>query len=195
METESSLNAVLAQVRGLSREGRTRERERVLREALGHFPDSAEVPLQLAAVYLEDRHEEARRLLSVAVDLAPDDPAVLTRVGSMLLVLDDVETARNYAKRAVAAAPPDFELAADLAHLVGRLAWLKGNYGLAEEALGAAFDDDPRAVGHGRALSEFLASQGRVEEAQSIVERALEHRPSDEALLGLRDRLLAEGQR
>jgi hypothetical protein len=184
------LDDVLMGAVALSREGRAVDSERLLRSALEEFPQSTEVRLQIAAKCLGDRPEEAEAFVAAAVALAPDDPFVLVRAGSMLIVLDKIELARVYAKRAVAAAPSDFAFFPDLAHLVGRLAWLKGSYALAEESLRAAFDDEPGAIGHARVLANYLLSQGRTTEAHDVVARGLEHRPGDDDLRELRDRLL-----
>jgi len=67
--------------------------------------------------------------------------------------------AAAYAKRALAAATPDFAFAPTLAHLVGRLAWIRGNYALAENALRSAFDDEPDAIGHARVLTNTSSAR------------------------------------
>jgi hypothetical protein len=78
---------------------------------------------------------------------------------------------------------PDFAFAANLAHLVGRLAWDAGNHAFAEKALRAAFDGEPATVAFSRTASPPRGAPPR--------RRTSSHRPGDEMLLELRDRLVA----
>ncbi len=163
----------------LMRKGRYRESELVLREALRRFPADPEVMLRLAATLLETAPGEAGEHVKRAVWLDPEDPYKLTRAGSLLFFLGEMEAARDCLRRAQSLAPPDFVFAADLKHLAGKLAIFDADYLAAEALLRAAFEEQPREVGHGEALARLLIDLGRPVEAVEVADAVLRHRPDD----------------
>jgi predicted Zn-dependent protease len=76
--------------------------------------------------------------------------------------------------------------------LGGKLARLEGQRELAERCLGEAFRREPGIHGHGKEYAELLAEVGRLDEALSVIARALEHRPGDPYLVELLDKIEAD---
>lgn len=184
------IQQLLEKSSALAREGLHKENESLLREALQRFPNEPELCIRTALAIIEDSPEEAKELIRRTVTITPDDPWNLTRCASVMFYLEEFEQARSYVRRASENAPEDFEFAAGLAHLGGRLAAQQGNDAFAEELLIAAFEEEPESVPHGRVLAEFLAARGRLVEALEILSEAQHHLPDDESLKGLRAELL-----
>jgi predicted Zn-dependent protease len=185
---------VLVRARALRSEGLDEESERVLRAALSRFPDDPEIHLETAVAILVSAPGEAAELIRRAIQLAPDDPWKLTRSASLMIGLAEYDDARAFVKRALKLRPTDFEYAANLLHLIGVLAWQKGNDELAQSSLETAFEDEPQTPAHGRVLAEFYASQGRPVDALRVLAEARRHRPDEPSLKQLEARLLAKFQ-
>jgi tetratricopeptide (TPR) repeat protein len=150
------------------------ENAELLREAVSRFPDDAELHLlAAAAARAVGSDEEAEGLTRRAGRLAWDDPHRLTWAASQILDAGDVEEAQRWAARVYELAPDDFEMAADLTHLVGRLALAQGRAQEGEEMLRTAFELDPDTRAHGRVLAELLEESGRGDEAAEIRADAL----------------------
>jgi tetratricopeptide (TPR) repeat protein len=155
--------------RALVAEDRLGENAELLREAVGRFPDDAEVHLLAAAAEQAVGSEsEAEQLTRRAGQLAWDDPHRLTWAASQLLDTGDVDEAQRWVGRVYELVPENFEMAADLTHLVGRLALARGREEEGERMLRLAFELDPDTRAHGRLLAELLEGSGRTEEAVDI---------------------------
>jgi tetratricopeptide (TPR) repeat protein len=163
------------------------ENAELLREAVGRFPEDAEVHLlAAAAVRAVGSPEEGERLTRRAGELAWDDPHRLTWATSQMLDIGEVDEAQAWIRRIHEIVPDDFEMAADLAHLVGRLAWARGRLPEAEQMLRAAYELDPDTAAHGRLLEQFLQRTGvRLREALQAL------RAGEGNVYDVRDALLA----
>ncbi len=64
-----------------------------------------------------------------------------------------------------------------------------------EQMLREAFEADPEMVGHGQALAGLLEQRGRHAEALEVIDEGLRHRPGDEALTEMRERVLGRESR
>jgi tetratricopeptide (TPR) repeat protein len=159
------------------------ENAELLREAVGRFPDDAEVHLLAgAATRAVGSHEEAERLTRRGGELAWDDPHRLTWAASQILDQGDVDEAQRWVGRVYELAPEDFEFAAELIHLVGRLALARGREDDAEKALRMAFELDTDTRAHGRVFAALLERLGRIDEALDVLKRAVRARPDDQQL-------------
>lgn len=178
----------------LARAGHDEESEGLVRAGLVRFPGAAEVHLHAGAA-AADRGEsaEAKRLALRAVELAPEDPRVLTRAALLTFDLDEFGPAEKWSRQAANIAPDDFVLAANIAHLAGKLLYVYGKDEGAEEMLRMAFEDDPEMRGHGQMLAMLLEKRGRNTEALEVIAEALGHRPGDQELEAARERILAKG--
>jgi tetratricopeptide (TPR) repeat protein len=167
--TSPHVKEIAAQSRELVAADRLAENAELLREAVTRFPDDAELHLLAgAAARAVGSHQEGERLTRRGGELAWDDPHRLTWAASQLLDAGDFDEAQRWIGRVYELAPDDFEFAADLIHLVGRLAMARGRDEDAEKALRMAFELDPDTRAHGRVLAELLERSGREEEAVEI---------------------------
>jgi tetratricopeptide (TPR) repeat protein len=167
--TSPHVKEVADRSRELVAADRLDENAELLREAVTRFPDDAELHLlAAAAVGAVGSHAEAGHLTRRAGELAWDDPHRLTWAASQMLDAGDLDEAQAWIRRVYELAPDDFELAADLAHLVGRLALVRGRQDEAEKMLRTAFELDPDTPAHGRLLAELLEQGGRSAEALEI---------------------------
>jgi Flp pilus assembly protein TadD len=145
------------------------ENAELLREAVTRFPDDAELHLLAgAAVRAVESHEEGERLTRRGGELAWDDPHRLTWAASQILDQGDVDQAQAWIARVYELAPDDFDWAADLTHLVGRLALARDREDEAERMFRMAYELDPDTPAHGRLLAELLEQTGRIDEAVQI---------------------------
>ena len=178
----SMLEQVLERSRELARAGLHAEDLALLRDALDEYPGEPEVALRAAVAYYGEDDAEAQRLARRAATLGPEDPVVLTRAASVMLDLGRTDEALELTGRARDHADHDFPLLADLVHLAGRIALVRGEYEKAESPLRVAFENQPESFGHGQYLATLLESQGRAEEALEVVEESLRHWPDDPQL-------------
>ena len=187
--------AVLRRSDLLLAEERVDENALFLSDAARQFPEDADIQLRAAAALFDTSPTEAAQCVRRAADAAPTDANQLTRCGLLAFDLRDYKAAKEYAIRVRDLEPDgDFELAASLVHLTGKLARVAGQADMAEQALRLAFEKDPEMAGHGRVLAAFLAEEGRVTEALDVVAEALRHRPNDTVLVELEEQLRAEGE-
>jgi tetratricopeptide (TPR) repeat protein len=189
---ERRVRRAIERARELGDQGRDDEAARVLREAVAEHPDNAELRLLLAIELTEAAPEESVRELERAAELADDDPETLFRVASALRGMGAIKPSAAALRRVTEQTDEHFVFAADMAHLGGLLARDVGDDARAEPLLRAAFEAEPEMRGHGRWLAGLLIDHERYDEALDVVQAALEHRPGDEDLIGLRDWLLSE---
>lgn len=167
--TSPHVKEVAARSRELVAEDRLDENAELLREAVRRFPDDAELHLLAgAAARAVGSHDEGERLTRRGGELAWDDPHRLTWAASQILDHGDVDQAQAWIRRVYELAPDDFDWAADLTHLVGRLALARGREDEAERMFRMAYELDPDTPSHGRLLAELLEQTGRLDEAVEI---------------------------
>jgi TolB-like protein/tetratricopeptide (TPR) repeat protein len=131
--------------------------------------------INLAGAYLrgaerEQAYAEARRLIEQALAMAPDLPNVHSIRGQVLELLDfDYMGALAESRRALALAPGD---GVAMSFLAGRLATV-GELPQATELRRQAIATDPLRTDWYHSLAVYLTAQGRLEEAEQAVQRAL----------------------
>jgi len=150
-----SLDETLTRSIELTRAGRHKEHLALIREALLLYPGELEVVIRAAGAQVVEAPEEAARLASEAVNLAPEDPATLTRAASVMFSVEQLEEARHLFSRATRTADDDFVLAFDLAYLGAQLAFAYGDDEKAEELCSPSRSRISR-----RALATALLSPG-----------------------------------
>ena len=114
--------------------------ERDLRTILARDPDNATV-LNALGYTLADRttrFEEALQLITRALELRPDEPAILDSMGWIMFRTGRYDEALSYLRRAYTEFP-DPEVAAHL----GEVLWVSGDTGAAREVWRAALKRDP----------------------------------------------------
>jgi tetratricopeptide (TPR) repeat protein len=114
--------------------------ERDLRDILSREPNHATAlnALGYTLANRTDRHEEALKLISRALELQPGEPAILDSMGWVLFRLQRYEEALHYLTRAYAEFP-DPEVAAHL----GEVMWTLGDTDGALTVWRAAYASDP----------------------------------------------------
>ena len=171
---------------------RHEENEALMRAAVERYPEDADLAIFAAIAALARDPEGAKTRVRRAAALAPEDPGVLTRCASLMVSLDEFDDAENYAHRAFRSAPEDFVLMTDLVYLLGRVAFARGDHARAEKLLTVAFEEEPNAIGHGAWLAQLRRAMGKPTDALEVIDLALGHRPSDQALHSLRNDILEE---
>jgi tetratricopeptide (TPR) repeat protein len=111
-----------------------------LRAIIARDPDNATAlnALGYSLANRTDRHSEAYELISRALALSPDEPAILDSMGWVLYRQGRYEEALDYLTRAYAAFP-DPEVAAHL----GEVLWVSGKTGAASTVWQGALRKDP----------------------------------------------------
>ena len=96
--------------------------EQDLRQILSNDPDNATAlnALGYSLAILTDRLNEARALVSKALQLRPDDPAIQDSYGWIAYRLGDLALAENYLSKAFSQSK-DHEIAAHLGEVLWRL--------------------------------------------------------------------------
>ncbi|WNZ55414.1 tetratricopeptide repeat protein [Microbulbifer sp. MKSA007] len=104
--------------------GNAQQFEKDLRNLLERNPDNATVLNALGYKLIEDksRHTEAYQLISRALELEPEDPAIIDSMGWIEYRLGNHEAAEKYLRQAMEKLP-DHEIAAHL----GEVLWVQGN--------------------------------------------------------------------
>ena len=152
-----------------------REAYEFLQGAVEEFPENPKIRLLYATLLLEFRPDEVATETAKAVELDPDDPAVLVRAANLMIGAAEVEAARAYVTRARELAAPDFVLMGGLLHYEGVLAAHDGHDDLAEEKFRSALQSDPGDASEARHLALFLARRDRLSDAVSVLDEALRH--------------------
>ena len=186
---QRQLAASIVRGRRLFSSGREQETFDFLERAVKQFPEDAEIRWLYAAILLAFRPDDVAEQATKAVALAPNDPSILVRAGSLLLNLGEVEEARSCAARANQLAQPNFVLMSELANLDGCLAALYGEDDVAEEKLRAAVESDPSSSPFAIDLAKFLVRGNRREDAMAVVHEALRHVKDKECLEHLRQEI------
>ena len=117
--------------------------ERDLRSILAADPDHADALNALGYTLADqtNRYEEAFELISRALELKPENAAVLDSMGWVQYRLGNLEAALNYLRRA-AARDDDSEIAAHL----GEVLWVTGRRDEAIQVFRDALDRDPESL-------------------------------------------------
>jgi Flp pilus assembly protein TadD len=163
-----------------------------LQKAVKEFPDDPEIRLLYATILLAFQTDKVVAEVAKAVELGPDNPAILARAAGLMIGREEIEAARSYAVRARELVPPDFALMAGLENTEGSLAYFDGDYVRAEEKLRSAVARQPENEHFARELAVFLAERGRLEDAIEVLGEALKHVKADDELERMRARMAAE---
>jgi Flp pilus assembly protein TadD len=171
--------------------GRDEEALAMLRALVEQHPESAEAHLLLAPMLVTlGRYEEAAAHARLAAERAWNDPYALVRAATTAwhgdpaaakVYLSRVDELTGWADR--------FALQTEVWHLKGLLAWGDGEREAAIDWLAQAFAADPAGLGVGADLALALGGLGREADAAAVLEQALEARPGDARLTGLRSEL------
>jgi Flp pilus assembly protein TadD len=189
---QKELAAAIEQARDLRRLEQDEEARELLEDAIERFPENAELRLLHATILLMIRPDDVAPEAAKAVDLAPDNPAILVRAGHLLLHRGDREAARSCAAQANELVQSDFILMGGLDNLNGSLAVFAGEDDLAEEKLRSAVERDPDSEPFARNLAVFLAERGRLQEGAEVLDEALKHIEHKDEVERMRDRMAAE---
>ncbi|MCB1868766.1 MAG: tetratricopeptide repeat protein [Gammaproteobacteria bacterium] len=111
-----------------------------LRRVIEHNPNNADALNALGYTFADRsiRFEEARALITRALELKPDSPAILDSMGWLEFRLGNMEEAVSFLKRAFAILP-DGEIGAHL----GEVLWMMGDSAGAETIWQQILDKDP----------------------------------------------------
>lgn len=180
------LAAAIEKGRRFQAEGRYKENQAILEEAVQRFPDDPEIRLLYATSLLEVRPDDAISEAIKAIELDPEEPIRLTRAAGLLFHMAEIETSRSYVTRATELAPTDFPFMPELRNLDGLLAAHDGKDSLAEEGLRAAVASEPAREAFARDLAKFFADRDRAGEAVEVIDQALTVTEEKEKLERLR---------
>ncbi|MBE2316004.1 tetratricopeptide repeat protein [Solirubrobacter sp. CPCC 204708] len=185
------MDAELERALTVHAEGRDEEALALLQALVAQHPDAAEAHLALAPVLVgAGRFEEAAAHARLGAERAWNDPYLLVRAATAAWH-GDPTAAKVYLGRIdeLTGWAPSFALQAQVWHLKGLLAWSVDERETAVELLARAFAEDPAGLGTGADLAIALAELGRGAQAAAVLDRALEARPGDRRLAGLRSEL------
>lgn len=185
------LAAIIERSRDLLVSEQHQENFDLLSKAVPRFPDDPEIRLLYATILLEFRPDDVASEANRAVELAPDNPLILVRAGSLLLSRDR-QAARSCVSRANELVQPDFALMASLDNLNGSLAAFAGEDDLAEDKLRSAVDREPHNEPFVRNLAVFLAERGRLQDGVAVLDDGLRHVEKKEDLERMRARMASE---
>jgi tetratricopeptide (TPR) repeat protein len=189
--SESELERIYQQSDALRAEHLLEEEHGVLLAAMARYPDDAELCLRVGRSYATDSPERAADFLRRAAELAGGDPWKVTRCAVLLVELTKFADAERYAQRAMECAGADFPYQADLAYVMGRVAYERGDYAPAQDYLTTAFEGDQHVPEHGFWLAHFHYTVKEDDvTALTILARALRHGPDDPELKSFRNHIL-----
>lgn len=177
------LSSFLAESDRLIRLHDWQAQEALLRKALTSFPEDQELCYRYAVAVSGKKPTVASEYARRATELAGSNPVLLTKCAALMYEVGDIDSAGQTVQRAIPLITDDFELLADLLHLIGKISAWKGEDQLAEESLTRAFEAEPGALGHARELAALLAKRGYHDAALDVISRGLEHVPGDSELL------------
>jgi Flp pilus assembly protein TadD len=163
---------VLAEAIRLLADG-TEERLAFTGDAVAKFPRDPDLRHQYAISLIGSQPEQARTELLRAVELDDtEDAARLARAAGVLLELEDRESARELAERAIPKAT-NLPTANKLRRVRGVVAVHDRDYALAERELRAAYESDPTDEFAAKDLGWALVRMGRFDDALEVVDRTL----------------------
>ena len=138
---------------GYEKLGRMAETEADLRQALALSPDEPNVLNYLGYLYLDQQRnlDEARRLISRAVELRPDDGFIIDSLGWAYFMSGQYEDAVRHLEQAVAVEPGDPTINEHL----GDAYWQVGRTIEARFRWKAAMDSEPEAAQSRRLMSKL----------------------------------------
>ncbi|NIP57041.1 MAG: tetratricopeptide repeat protein [Gemmatimonadetes bacterium] len=164
----------LARAKGLVREGRVEEAERVYQEIIRKKPRHVKARNNLGVLYDETgAHDRAVEQFEAALTQEPENVEVLTNLGSALASQGEFEEAEGILRRAMRLESENHEVRAAL----GILSFRRGLYAQSEAELRWVCE---RAPEHGPAhyyRGEALNRMGKVEEALEALKRASQLQP------------------
>jgi tetratricopeptide (TPR) repeat protein len=150
-----------------------------LKSLLARHPSSADLLVQLGAVNLgRGDSAAARSAFARALQLDRDSLDGLSGMASLDLKERRIADARKRVDEALAAHPQDPEYLL----LAARVYAADNDAGRAESTFRRALDLDRANEGAALALSDFLNTQHRRDEAKRVLEQALERRPGSVAM-------------
>lgn len=171
--TESEFAKELARARGLEREGQLNDARQIYHTLVSQNPESAEPHHRLGVVADKRRqHAEAERHYRKALELAPDNVAILNDLGYCLYLQGNLEKAAETLTRAAALDPHNLRIHNNLGLTYGQL----GRLDIAFEEFGKA---GSLADAHFN-VAFVLASQGKFAEAKAAFHQALAAHPRHE---------------
>jgi len=174
----------------LLQDGRPVEAYQCLDEAFRLSNGAPEMAQSLAAVALEiGRVEEGEAYLRVAIQHKPEDLRLRLVRGRALLELQRPEEALEVAKEVRSQHPSN----ADAVYLCGTIRMGLGQLEQAEIDLRQAIELAPDHAAAVSDLAVLLMSQGRTQEARTLVQLLLELRPGDEVARQLWDEIGSGG--
>jgi tetratricopeptide (TPR) repeat protein len=175
----------------LIRRGHEQEALEVFEKAVQQFPEDAGVQLSYGTILLTFRPDEVVAEVSKAVELGPDNPAILVRAAHLAFDRGERDLARTWTARANEVVQPDFVLMSGLEHLNALFAGIDGEYDVAEEKLRSIVQDDPEFFAYPRDLARLLVFRGRQAEAIAVLDAAMERVKDKHYLEELRAKIVA----
>lgn len=143
------------------------------RAAAAADPADADLQLRLAVELAEARDPETAAAIVRATELAPGDPAILSRAAILSIDTGDPQAARQFVHRAYAHAEPGWAGVDWLTYVLGRVMLSEGNADDARALLQASFDGEPGNRYFGEALARHLLESGLYAEAQEVAAGAI----------------------
>jgi Flp pilus assembly protein TadD len=186
MRSELTLAQTIDRAQRLLVEHRFAENLEFLEAAVARFPNDPELRLLYGTCLMETRPDDVAEQLVQAIRLDVNDAVRLTRAAGLLLTLGEVDAASSFVARALDLTHDGFVLEADLINLSGRLAAIKGDDEVAEEALREAVALDPSGESFVLDLARFLAERQRVSEAIAVIDASISRVRERHQLLRLR---------
>jgi len=158
--------------------GRKKEAEQDFKKAMELDPGDIRAPMWLSGLLAADeaRRDDAVTFAEQAVRTAPDSPAALLNLASVLGLKKEHERAIIEIKRALEIAPEFIDARAMLAAAY-RAA---GRTDEAEKEYRALVKADPKNPGPLLELADFLIELGKKEDARKLISQALELNPPEE---------------
>lgn len=152
------------------------------RAAADADPTDPDLQIRLAVELVEVKDSDANAAIARATELAPEDPAILTRAAILSFDNGELDAARQLVHRAYAHAPEGFTGIDWLTFVLGRVLLAEGNPTDARPLLQASFDGERSNRYFGEVLARHLLERGLYDEAHDVATGAIEAGADNPAL-------------
>jgi tetratricopeptide (TPR) repeat protein len=152
-------------------------------------PTDPDLQIRFAVELVEVGDPDASAAIARATELAPEDPAILTRAAILSFDNGELGAAKQLVHRAYAHAPEGFGGIEWLTFVLGRVLLSEGNPTDARPLLEASFDGERGSRYFGEVLARHLLESGLYDESHDVAAGAIKAGSDNPALPALLDQI------